>query len=48
MVSLTVLGRPDEAWNEAQRALGRGVDLDPKLLEEIRRLRSPAEEQGAS
>ena len=40
VVSLTVLGDLDSAWNEAQRAVGRGVELDPGLLEEIRRLRS--------
>ena len=51
VVSLTVLGQLDEAWNEAQRAVGRGVDLDPQLLEEIRRLlalQDKPEEQGAS
>ena len=43
MVSLTVLGELDSAWNEAQRAVGRGIDLDPELLAEIQRLRSEAE-----
>ena len=45
VVSLTVLGDLESAWNEAQRAVGRGVDLAPELLEELRRMRSEAVEE---
>jgi tetratricopeptide (TPR) repeat protein len=44
--ALTALGRLEEAWGEAERAAGVGVELDPSVLQRLRQAGAADEDGG--